>query len=220
MPREGRRRKSAYVGFSVISLSAALSGCDQAVREPGAQDARIYTSVADCEREAPAKDCQDGWTAAQGEQTATAPLFSDRAECETQWGPGRCAPGATPVSARYFVPAIAGFMLVKSLQAPRLNCGPGTGVSCSQGGGTGGWGGSGGSGGGWVTTGHPVYVGSGGKVFAGWQPVGEVVRAPGGALSIPRTVTVVEESGRVSPGITTRGGFGRAFGGFGGGRGG
>ena len=211
MPGGGRRRKSAYVGFSVISLSAAtLAGCDQPVRDPAAQDARVYTSVADCEREAPAKACENGWAAAQGEHGASAPLFSDRAQCEAQWGQGRCTQGTTPDAARYFVPAIAGFMLVTSFRTPR--CGPGTGVACDQAGA--------GGGGGWVAHSHPVYIGSGDKVFAGWQPVGDAVPTSGGGLSVPRTVTVVEEGGRVSPGITTRGGFGRAFGEFGGGRGG
>jgi uncharacterized protein YgiB involved in biofilm formation len=211
MPNGGRRRKSAYVGFSVISLSAAtLAGCDEPVRDPEAQDTRVYTSVADCEREAPARACEDGWTAAQGEHGASAPLFSDRAGCETQWGQGRCTQGAGPRAAQYFVPAVAGFMLVSSFRRPQ--CDPGTGVACDQAGG--------GHGGGWVTASHPVYIGSGGKVFAGWQPVGDAVRTANGGLSVPRTVTVVAEGGRVSPGITTRGGFGRAFGRFGGGRGG
>lgn len=207
----GRRRKSAHVGFSVISLSAAtLAGCDQPVRDPQAQDARIYTSVADCELEAATRACEDGWTAAQGEHGASAPLFSDRAQCEAQWGQGRCAQGTGPGAAQYFVPAIAGFMLVSSYRPAQ--CGPGTAVACNQPGG-------GHGGGGWVTTSRPVYIGSGGKVFADWQPVGDAVRTSGGGLSVPRTAAVVEEGGRVSPGITTRGGFGRAFGRFGGGGG-
>lgn len=210
MPGGGRRRKSAYVGFSVITLSAAtLAGCDEPVRDPAAQDARVYASIADCEREEPARACQDGWTAAQNEHNATAPLFTDRAQCEANWGEGRCTPATTPEAARFFVPAIAGFMLVSNFRTPQ--CGPGTSVACDQ---------SGGGGGGWVVHSHPVYIGSGGKVFAGWQPAGEAVRTSSGSLSTPRTLTVVEEGGRVSPGITSRGGFGRAFGGFGGGRGG
>lgn len=208
MPSGGRRRKSAYVGFSVISLSAVtLAGCDQPLRDPEAQNARVYTSVADCGREQPAKACEAGWAAAQVEQTADAPQFTDRAECEAKWGQGRCAQEASS-----FVPAVAGFMLLASFRGVQPGCGPGTSVGCDRGGG--------GSGGGWVITGHPVYVGSGGKVFAGWKPVGDAVRTASGGLSLPRTVSVVETGGRVSPGITTRGGFGRAFGEFGGGRGG
>lgn len=210
MPNGRRRRASAYVGFSVISFSAAaLAGCDQPVRDQEAQDARIYSSVADCERQAPAKACEDGWAAAQGEHGATAPQFADLGQCEAQWGQGRCTHPA--VGGSQFVPAIAGFMLLASFRASPSRCGPGTGVVCDRGAG---------GGGGWATTGHPVYIGSGGRVFAGWQPVADAVRTAGGGLSVPKTVTVVEEGGRVSPGITTRGGFGRAFGGFGGGHGG
>jgi hypothetical protein len=217
MSTQRRRRRSAYVGFSVLSLSAAtLAGCDEAVRDPDAKDASVYASVADCEREQPQKACEDGWEAAQGEHRATAPLFKDRAQCEAQWGVGRCTDATGPQTTGMFVPALAGFMLLRTFHPARATCGPGTGLPCADGAG-GGWGGSGG---GWSSGGHAVYIGSGGKVYSGWQPVGEAVRGPGGDLRAPRTLTVVEgPGGKISPGIT-RGGFGRAFGRFGGGRGG
>lgn len=217
MKSKVRRRRSAYVGFSVATLSAALAGCEQTVRAPDAKDAPIYASVADCAREHPAKACQDGWDDAETERRATAPLYTDRPQCEAQWGAGHCSEATGPYSAGRFAPALVGFMLMSSLHGPqRPNCGPGAAQPCDTGGASGGWGGSGGGGGG-----HGVYVGSNGKVFAGWEPVGEMQRTQAGGLSVPRTVPVVEgPGGRVSPGVTTRGGFGRAFGGFGGGRGG
>jgi hypothetical protein len=211
-----RRRRSAYVGFSVLSLSAAaLAGCDdQPVRDPNAKDAPVYSSVADCEKEHAAKDCEDGWQAAQGEHQATAPLYKTQGECETAWG--HCGSASTPSAAGMFVPALAGFMLLNAYHPSRTDCGPGTRVPCDNGSG-GGW--AGGGGGGWGG-GRAVYIGQGGKVYAGWEPVGDAVRAPGGGLSVPKTVTVVAgPDGKLSPGIT-RGGFGRAFGRFGGGRGG
>jgi uncharacterized protein YgiB involved in biofilm formation len=203
-----RRRRSAYVGFSVLSLSAAtLAGCDDSpVRDPDAKDAPIYASVAECEREHPAKDCEDGWQAAQSEHTATAPVFHNRAECEAEWGPGRCEAASGPSAAGMFVPAIAGFMLMNSLRQAQQPCDPRYNAYC------GGYGGYGG--------GHAVYIGSGGRVYAGSEPVGDAQRTANGGFRAPRSVPVVEgPGGKVSAGVT-RGGFGRMFGRFGGGRGG
>jgi uncharacterized protein YgiB involved in biofilm formation len=191
-----------------------MAGCEEAVREPGAQDARVYASVAECAQEHPAKACQDGWDAAETERTTTAPLFSTRADCEAQWGSGDCQPTAGP-KAGLFAPAMAGFMLATMAQPQRRPCGPGTGQACDSGGASGAWGSGGGSGGA-----HAVYIGQGGKVYAGWETVGQARSGAQGRLAVPRTVTVVEApGGRVSPGITTRGGFGRIgafFGGHGG----
>jgi uncharacterized protein YgiB involved in biofilm formation len=209
-----RRKSSAYVGFSVLTLSTALAGCEeQPVRAPGAVDAPIYASVADCQKEHAPKDCQDGWSAAQNEHQATAPLYTDRAGCEAEWGQGRCGEATGPAPRGDFTPMLAGFILMNSLNQPlRRPCGPGTGVVCDTGGASGGWGSGGGG------RGHAVYLGSGGRIFSGGEQLGEAQRTTGGGLRMPRTVPVVEGiSGKVSPGLTTRGGFGRAFGRFGGG---
>ena len=191
------------MGFSFVGLATTLAACEEQVKDPNAQDTAVYTSLAQCEKENSVKVCEDAQKAAQGEHTASAPLFASTAECEAQWGAGRCEPGHGSYT-HMFVPMMAGFMLAHALNNSG-RCGPGTPYSCNDG-----WGG-----------GHGVYIGNGGRVYAGWNEVGSAKAQPGGGFSMPRSVSVVEgPGGKISPGVTTRGGFGRAFSRFGGGRGG
>lgn len=190
-------RRSAYVGFSVLTLSAAtLAGCDEPQRVPGAKDAHVYQSLADCQREQSAEVCKIAYEQSAKDQ-ANAPRFNDRARCEAEWGPGHCGESHQG-GGSFFVPLIAGFMLSNALNAHR-DCGPGTGRDCGYGA-------------------HGVFVGSGGRMYAGGSYVGDAQRDPNGRYAPPRTIPVAEgPGGKLSPGGTTRGGFGRF--GLGGGRG-
>jgi uncharacterized protein YgiB involved in biofilm formation len=183
-----QRKRSAYVGFSLIALSATLVGCDDA--GPPTKAAHVYDSVEQCRKEQPAAVCDAAWKQAQGDQ-ATAPLSADRAHCEADWGAGRCQP-THQGGHDFFMPMMAGFMIANALQ-PGRDCGPGTGRDCGYGA-------------------HGVFVGSAGRVYAGGSYVGDAVRDSNGRFAPPRVMPVAEgPGGRLSPGATARGGFGRFF---------
>jgi uncharacterized protein YgiB involved in biofilm formation len=97
------RRRSAYVGFSILTLSAAaLAGCEQRDDRP-----RVYTTVADCRAEHPGQACDAAWQASVGEHDQTAPRFTQKQECEAQYGVGHCESR----EGGFFMPMMAGFML-------------------------------------------------------------------------------------------------------------
>jgi uncharacterized protein YgiB involved in biofilm formation len=193
------RRRSAYVGFTALTLSAtALAGCEQTTRAPGPHDAPVYASLDACKKEHDAKTCDAAWDASVKEQ-ADAKTYVDPAQCNTDWGEGHCRETSTPGGGHLFVPIMAGFMLA-NLMNQNQRCGPGTGNDCYGGG-------------------HAVFIGGGGRMYAGSTYIGDARPDASGRFAPPRTVTVAEgPGGRISPGVTTRGGFGRFFGG--GGRGG
>lgn len=206
------RKRSAYVGFSAIGLSAALAGCGPE-RAPDAKDMDVYKTMAECRAERSQQECDAGWTAAQDEHRRDAPKFADKAACEQQWGEGKCEEGRSQGGGSFFMPALMGFMMGRALSGgPAMGVGP---QQCPPG--QAGCGSTGGSGGGYA--GRGVYVGRNGGLFSGQDRIGDAA-ARGGTYEVPRTVAVSEHAGgRLSPGVT-RGGFGRSAGMHAGGRGG
>ncbi|HEX4182500.1 MAG TPA: DUF1190 domain-containing protein [Caulobacteraceae bacterium] len=98
------RRRSAYVGFSILTLSAAaLAGCEQRDDQP-----KIYNSLAACRADHPGQACDDAWQASVGEHDRTAPRFDSKAQCEAQYGVGHCE---TREGGSVFMPLMAGFIL-------------------------------------------------------------------------------------------------------------
>lgn len=95
------RRRSVYVGFSALSLSAALAGCDRP------EQPKVYGSVADCRAEHPGQACDDAWQASVGEHDQTAPRFTQKEQCEAQYGVGHCESREGGI----FMPLMAGFVL-------------------------------------------------------------------------------------------------------------
>jgi uncharacterized protein YgiB involved in biofilm formation len=203
------RKRSVYVGFSLITLSAAALASCGPERAPDAKDVQIYKSVDDCARIRPRADCEAAWAQAKAEEKDS-PNFRDRTACEKDWGSGKCEERRGPSGASMFIPALVGFTMGQALaggMGPR-GCAPGD-PRCAPNGGPGGYGG-----------GHGVYVGATGGLFAGKSRIGDA-EMRGGSYEPPRTAAVrVGEGGRLSAGVT-RGGFGRMAG-FrgGGGRGG
>lgn len=96
------RRRSAYVSFSALTLSAtALAGCEQRPDPP-----KVYSSVAECQSEHPGQACNDAWQASVGEHDSTAPHYTRKEECEAQYGYGHCEDRGG-----FFMPLMAGFIL-------------------------------------------------------------------------------------------------------------
>jgi uncharacterized protein YgiB involved in biofilm formation len=97
------RRRSAYVGFSVLTLSAtALAGCE---KQP--DPLKVYSSVADCRAEHPGEACDTAWRASVGEHDKTAPRYTRKEECEAQYGVGHCETR----EGGNFMPMMAGFVI-------------------------------------------------------------------------------------------------------------
>lgn len=205
------RKRSAYVGFSVVALSAAaLSGCGPQ-RAADARDVQIYKSVDECAREKPRSECDAAFAQAKAQQAAAAPNFQDRAACEQDWGSGRCDERRASGGGSVFIPAMAGFMLGQAMAGRQgYGAGPaGCGPADPHCGSTGGSAGAGA---------RPVFAGRRG-LFAGGDRIGEA-QARGGGYEAPRSATVRPAAGgRLSAGVT-RGGFGRMAGLHLGGRGG
>jgi uncharacterized protein YgiB involved in biofilm formation len=107
------RKRSGHVGFSALTLAAvALAGCGRQ------QDAaRVYTSVDQCRAEQPAQACDAAWQASVGEHDATAPKFSDKAQCEAQYGVGHCETRQSDHGG-FFMPMMAGFMIGQMMNRP------------------------------------------------------------------------------------------------------
>ena len=98
------RRRSAYVGFSILTLSAAaLAGCERHDDQP-----KVYSSVADCRAEHPGQACDTAWQASVGEHDQTAPHYTRKEECEAQYGVGHCE---SREGGGFFMPMMAGFVL-------------------------------------------------------------------------------------------------------------
>ena len=155
------RRRSATVAFSVIGLSAALAGCD----DPPAP--KVYESVKDCATEHGAQACDSAWQASVGEHQATAPQYSQREQCEAQYGPGHCEPYAGRQGS-VFIPLMAGFMIGRALNRPDQQNQPGYPYG-------------GGGGGGYV--GHPVFFNRSGGYQAGSARPGEALFTRGAGFT-------------------------------------
>ena len=135
------RKRSAYVGFSALSLSAlVLAGCDRP------EQPRVYSSVADCKAEHPAQACDAAWQASVGEHQSTAPQFTQKEQCEAQYGVGHCETGHNEHGG-FFMPMMAGFMIGHMMNS-------GSGYRSNY-------------------VGHPVFYNSGGGYRAPNIPPGE-----------------------------------------------
>ena len=110
--RPQRRRRSLTLGLSALTLSAALAGC-------GRDDPpKVYGSIQDCKTDHPAQACQDAWQASVGEHQASAPQYSQKAQCEAQYGVGHCETRSGE-HGDIFMPMMAGFMIGRMLNQHR-----------------------------------------------------------------------------------------------------
>jgi uncharacterized protein YgiB involved in biofilm formation len=150
------RRRSAYVGFSVMTLSAAgLAGCDRP------DPPKVYSSVAECKAQHPGQACDDAWQASVGEHDQNAPHYNQLAQCEAQYGVGHCESH----SGGFFMPMMAGFVLGQMIN--RSNCNYSNG-GCGYGGGY---------------IGHPVFFAPGGGYRAPTINPGESLYTRSGGIT-------------------------------------
>ncbi|WP_162914628.1 DUF1190 domain-containing protein [Desertibaculum subflavum] len=211
--RRSRRIATLLVGTATLLV---LTACD----EDPASDAKLYSDLEACKVENTPEECDKAFGAAKAFHAQETPRYRSQAECEDLFGQGRCeqapavasglagqstpgqptpgqtAPGQTASTGSFFMPALMGFMLGRSMS--------GFGSSA----------------------GYPVYADRQGYVYAGRQQLGTCVPPqncprPMGSTSSTRTgaTGISSSSGRyaissagtgteAASRAATRGGFG------------
>ena len=117
-----KRKRSAYVGFSLMTVSAALIGCERPNPEPArpgptqiSSEAAptAFASLDECMAQMGRDECNAAFQQARAEHDQTAPRFASQAECEQGWGEGNCEPrpDQAHASGSVFMPILAGFMI-------------------------------------------------------------------------------------------------------------
>lgn len=172
-------------------------------------DAEVFTTAGDCAaRGHDAATCAGAFETASMRNAADAPRFEARADCERDFGAGQC--NTTSVRrpdgsiATYFVPAMIGYALARSLSGqggptvaqPLYSCPPerrrpdGTCYRTSSG-----------------YSFYSGYSGSWSSGASGSRPAAAAQRVPAAVFERPAAGTAVVRSGG-SVGTVTRGGFG------------
>ena len=119
-----KRKRSGYVGFSLMTVSAALIGCERPEPEPpvrpgptqaaGEAAQTAFASIEECAAQMNRTDCEAAFQQARSEHDGTAPRFADQAACEQEWGTGNCENRPDQVHAgggSIFMPILAGFLI-------------------------------------------------------------------------------------------------------------
>lgn len=180
-------KRSTVLTLTLMAAAGGAFAIYNTTREREAQ-ANYYPSVDACKAEGKvsAEDCQRAFDEAKAQNDATAPRFSDQADCEAQFGAQACYRREDGGSS-FFVPFLTGF-LVSNLVNQAI-------------GNTGYWGSRGG-----YYYSRPVYRNSSsGRIFTGSGATidprgGSTVRAPS------RDVYQAPPPSRTS--VISRGGFG------------
>jgi uncharacterized protein YgiB involved in biofilm formation len=147
--RRSRRVATLLVGTATLLV---LTACE----EDPAAEARLYSDLEACKVENTPEECEKAFDAAKALHARETPRYRSQAECEDLFGQGQCeevsttgggvagqtAPSQTASSGSFFMPALMGFMLGRTMS--------GFGASA----------------------GYPVYSDRQGYVYAGRQQVG------------------------------------------------
>jgi len=120
------RRHRLALGSIAAASTLAVTACED---PPTFQDAQ-FTSVEACAAAGYPDDlCRAARNGAEIEHQRTAPTFTSLASCEGDWGTGQCQETAIqqpghPSLTSVFVPALAGFVVGRSLQRRYYDEGP------------------------------------------------------------------------------------------------
>ncbi len=198
-------KRSHVVSFVLLAGVGAtaygLSRLDQSQKE---DEVVTFGNEAECARvgHRTPEDCRAGFAEAQAAHAKAAPRYEAVADCEAQHGAGRCEPGSRIGAGSYFIPAMVGYMMARSV-AQGLGARPLYGAGLvppppppreeqASGGG-----GGGGGGGRWSSGGSGAYRTSSGAV----------VESPG-AAGFTRAPASEVRSVPSQPRVVSRGGFG------------
>jgi uncharacterized protein YgiB involved in biofilm formation len=108
-------KRSRYVALLAMGASAlALSACGESETPAG-----VYTSVDQCmaDKQFTDAECRKAFATAREEHKKVAPKYANKAECEADFGAGKCeeAPYRTSSGTSTFMPLMVGYMLGRSL---------------------------------------------------------------------------------------------------------
>ena len=105
-----KRRNSIPVAMLMSVSLIALSACE----EPQV-DAAVYESLEQCvdDPDVPREQCQQNYKEARDQHAAVAPKYSSEADCQADFGSGRCekAPYQTSGGGSVFMPLMMGYMM-------------------------------------------------------------------------------------------------------------
>ena len=108
-----RRRRSALLGLSALSLSVGAAGCERqaAPVEVTEQPMAVYATVAECAGVEEKAVCEAAFAKAAAEHDKTAPQFATRADCEANFDSAICQPRRTEGGGSMFMPMMMGMMM-------------------------------------------------------------------------------------------------------------
>ena len=108
-----RRRRSALLGLSALSLSVGVAGCERQVApvEVAEQPMAVYASAAECAGVEEKSVCEAAFAKASAEHDQTAPKFATRADCEAKFDAEVCEPRRTEGGGSFFMPMMMGMMM-------------------------------------------------------------------------------------------------------------
>ena len=110
------------------SASVALAACDDGGLP--SKDARFYPTVNECIADLGTKPCEDAKVAADKTQIAEAPRYSQKQQCEQEFGAGNCESRQEAGGGSFFMPMMMGYMVGSMMSGNRFSQpvyrGPGT----------------------------------------------------------------------------------------------
>lgn len=113
--RKSYKVKPVVIGISSVFLAAACSDNNQ--------DAKVFTSLNDCEYQMPenAAECRIAYEQAVKDAAETAPKFANRQDCEYDFGIEQCTEYRNSSGGSWFMPLMAGYMIRDMLQPRRYS---------------------------------------------------------------------------------------------------
>ena len=114
------RLSSMRKAFAVRPLALGIASVLLAACGEEKQDAKIYLSLEECERDNPSAvdACQAAYQTALDEASRTSPRYNSEYDCEYEFGANQCRQVKTDTGS-FFMPFMAGFMVSQLLSSGR-----------------------------------------------------------------------------------------------------
>lgn len=111
-------KKSSSIRLALMGSAAfALSACGEGSALP--QDARYYPTIEACSADYGAQPCAEAKTLADATQAKEAPRFTQKQQCEAEFGVGNCETRQEAGGGSFFTPLLMGYMVGNMLGGNR-----------------------------------------------------------------------------------------------------